>query len=418
MASADPGAIQSPKLAEPCDFSHFFSKLGTDFRGVLTITTTETVPMYRAPQDKIGIFSPERIPCQSLRPALIAFVLLVSFLGGCAQLGPQVLSSGRPQYNIAVQETESQQLLLNIVRQRYRDPILFLDVTSISSGFMRGATAGISGTTGNSDVGSLLGGSISESPFITYAPNTGEAFVRQMMTPLDINTLALIVQAGWSIERTLLIVGDSINQLRNTPGDDNPESGYFRFQQAVSSLRDLQRDGKLSLGVEQTKGKAKPHLSLIVAHDAIESEPYRKACEALKVACDGRAIKLQHAIGAALDDETILLATRSLFSSMFFLSEGVDVPEEDAARGFVTRSSIVAGGPFDEAGTGESLFQVRSSSQEPEHAAVKVFYRNSWFYIADDDASSKVTFALVSMITMLQSGNSAKITPLITLPAR
>jgi len=84
----------------------------------------------------------------------------------------------------------------------------------------------------------------------------------------------------------------------------------------------------------------------------------------------------------------------------------------------VSRSSIVAGGPFDEAGTGESLFQVRSSSQEPEHAAVKVFYRNSWFYIADDDASSKVTFALVSMITMLQSGNSAKITPLITLPAR
>jgi hypothetical protein len=46
-----------------------------------------------------------------------------------------------------------------------------------------------------------------------------------------------------------------------------------------------------------------------------------------------------------------------------------------------------------------------------------VFYRDSWFYIADNDASSKVTFALVSMMMMLQSGNTPKITPLITIPA-
>jgi hypothetical protein len=366
---------------------------------------------------KCGIYLLGRVRRQYARQALIPAALLAIFLGGCAQLGPQVLTSGRPQYNIAVQETESQQLLLNIVRQRYRDPVLFLDVTSISSGFSRQATAGLTGNTGTSNVGGALGGTISESPFITYAPNTGEAFVRQMMTPLDINTLALIVQAGWSIERTLLIVGDSINQLRNTPGDDNPQSGYLKFQQAVSSLRDLQREGKLSLGAEQVKEGAEPELSLVVAPDAIDSEPYRKACETLKVACDGRPLKLKHAIGAATDNETMLLATRSLFSSMFFLSQGVDVPEEDVARGFVSHSSIVAGGPFDAAGRGESLFLVHSSAKEPEHAAVKVSYRNSWFYIADEDSSSKVTFALVSMIMMLQSGNSAKVTPLITIPA-
>jgi hypothetical protein len=372
--------------------------------------------MYRAPLSQLSFHSPTLIHLQSVRQLLIIAVLLTTLLGGCAQLGPQVLSSGRPQYNVAVQETESQQILLNIVRQRYRDPVLFLDVTSISSGFSLQASAGLSGSTDSSDVAGLLGGSFAETPFITYAPNTGEAFVRQMMTPLDINTLALIVQAGWSIERTLLIVGDSINQLRNTPGDNNPESGYLKFQQAVSSLRDLQRDGKLSLGAEQTKDGAESHLSLMVTPDAVDSEPYLEACEALKVACDGRALKLQHAIGAAKDDETLLLATRSIFSSMYFLSQGVDVPAADVAQGFVSNSSIVPQGPFDQAGTGESLFQVHSSDQEPEHAAVKVFYRGSWFYIADNDASSKVTFALVSMIMMLQSGNTAKITPLITIP--
>lgn len=350
------------------------------------------------------------------RQVLITAVSFATFLGGCTQLGPQVLATGRPLYNIAVQETESEQLLLNIVRQRYRDPVLFLDVTSISSGFSRRATAALTGNTGSSNVGAVLGGSFSESPFITYAPNIGEAFVRQMMTPLDINTLVLIIQSGWSIERTLLIFGISVNELRNTPSDKNPDTGYLKFHQAVSSLRDLQRAGKLSLGAQQTKDDAEPQLSLMIAPDSVDSEPYRKACTALKVACDGRPLKLRHAIGGAIDDETMVLATRSLFSSMFFLSQGVDVPEDDVAQGYVSHTSIVPGGPFDQVGTGESLFMVHSSPQEPENASVRVFYRDSWFYIADNDSSSKVTFALVSMIMMLQSGNTAKITPLITIP--
>ncbi len=343
-------------------------------------------------------------------------IVVLIFVGGCSQLGPKVLTSGRPLYNIAVQETEAQQLLLNIVRQRYRDPVLFLDVTSISSGFSRQAVAGLSGNTGSSKIGGTLGGSISENPFITYAPNTGETFVRQMMTPLDLRTLALVVQAGWSIKRMLLIVGDSVNQLRNVPGDSNPETGYLKFQEAVSSLRDLQRNGMISLGVESAGEGATPNLYLLIAKDAVESEPFRRVCESIKVACDGQPLRLRHALGMSNDSNTMVLATRSMFSAMFFLATGVDVPEKDITSGVAPRNSIVPGGPFDKQGTGESLFQVHSSDEEPELARVKVFYRDSWFYIADDDEDSKVTFALVSMLVMLQSGNQAKITPLITLP--
>ena len=343
-------------------------------------------------------------------------IAVTIFVGGCTQLGPRVLTSGRPLYNIAVQETEAQQLLLNIVRQRYRDPVLFLDVTSISSGFSRQAAAGVSGNTGSSHVGGTLGGSISESPFITYAPNTGETFVRQMMTPLDLSTLALVVQAGWSIKRTLLIVGDSVNQLRNVPGDSNPESGYLKFQEAVSSLRDLQRSGMISLGVEPAEEGAAPNLSLLIAPDAVDSEPYLRVCKSIKVACDGKPLHLRHALGMSSDSNMMVLATRSMFSAMFFLATGVDVPQKHVLSGVAPRNSIVPGGPFDKTGTGESLFQVHSSDEEPELARVKVFYRDSWFYIADNDQDSKVTFALVSMLVMLQSGNQAKITPLITLP--
>jgi hypothetical protein len=330
--------------------------------------------LYRFSTGKFKDISTGHVPRLNACIPLIALLAVPVFLGGCAQFGPSALSAGRPLYNIAVQETESQQLLLNIVRQRYRDPVLFLDVTSISSGFSRQASAGWLGNTGSSNIGGTLGGSISESPFITYAPNTGEAFVRQMMTPLDITTLALIVQAGWSIERTLLIVGESVNELRNTPSDRNPQTGYLKFHEVVSSLRDLQRDGKLSLGAEMVKDDTEPRLSLLVAPDAVKSEPYLKVCKAIKVACDGRPLHLRQAIGASIDDETMVLATRSLFSAMYFLSQGVDVPEKDVASGVASRKSVVSGGPFDQAGTGETLFHIRTSAEEPELASVKVQY--------------------------------------------
>ena len=49
---------------------------------------------------------------------------------------------------------------------------------------------------------------------------------------------------------------------------------------------------------------------------------------------------------------------------------------------------------------------------------MKVQYRDSWFYVADNDADSKVTFALLSMLITLQSGDTSKMTPLLSLPAR
>jgi hypothetical protein len=335
--------------------------------------------------------------------------------GGCVQIGPKVLSAGRPLYNIAVQETESQQLLLNIVRQRYSDPIMFLDVTSISSGFNWQASTSILGNLNRSasdTVTGSLGASVSETPFITYSPNTGEKFVRQMLTPIDVRTVALIVQAGWSIERVLMIIGASINQVRNDPTAADPDFGSASYQQVVSALRDLQRSGVMTVGAEPVEGSDDPGLMLIVDPEAINSDAYRAVCTSIKVACEGTKLRLRQAIGAANDGHTMALATRSLFSALYFLAQGVEVPSSDLERG--NASSLTPTESVEK--IRDQLFRVRSSASEPKHAAVKIFYRNNWFYIADNDPDSKTTFALVSMLVMLQSGETAKITPLITLP--
>lgn len=103
---------------------------------------------------------------------------------------------------------------------------------------------------------------------------------------------------------------------------------------------------------------------------------------------------------------------------MYFLAQGVEVPASDAAAGFATSPDFSGEGLFGPPGSDDTLFHVFSSPEEPENAAVKIFYRGKWFYIDDSDADSKITFALVSMLVMLQSGETSKVTPLITVPAR
>lgn len=48
------------------------------------------------------------------------FVLSLA-TGGCASLGPAAIRWERTDYNVAIQETQNEQLLLNLVRLRYSE---------------------------------------------------------------------------------------------------------------------------------------------------------------------------------------------------------------------------------------------------------------------------------------------------------
>lgn len=51
---------------------------------------------------------------------------------GCHATGPMSVKTGRASYNVAIQQTNNEQLLLNLVRLRYRDPPYFLEVSGLS----------------------------------------------------------------------------------------------------------------------------------------------------------------------------------------------------------------------------------------------------------------------------------------------
>jgi hypothetical protein len=108
----------------------------------------------------------------------------------------------------------------------------------------------------------------------------------------------------------------------------------------------------------------------------------------------------------------VLLATRSLYSSFYFLSNGVAPPAGDLDEKLISPRAL-DGGLFD-LGSGD-LFRVGTARSEPSRSAVKVKYRDDWFFIDETDADSRTTFGLVNMMLMLQSGDTSRMAPLISL---
>jgi hypothetical protein len=79
----------------------------------------------------------------SSRPVvtLLHLSVVIFVAGGCVSLGPAAIRWERTDYNVAIQETQNEQLLLNLVRLRYSDTPILLELSSISSQLATGAGA-------------------------------------------------------------------------------------------------------------------------------------------------------------------------------------------------------------------------------------------------------------------------------------
>src|SRR4051812_37292342 len=62
-------------------------------------------------------------------PWCVVLLPVCGVLGGC--IGPKAVRSTRLRYNEVMRDTNDQQLLLNIVRLRYADSPVFIDLPSI-----------------------------------------------------------------------------------------------------------------------------------------------------------------------------------------------------------------------------------------------------------------------------------------------
>src|SRR4051812_7764417 len=168
-----------------------------------------------------------------------------------ASLGPGAIRRAVPSYNETLIGEMNQQLLLNLVRLRYRDNPLFLEVGTITTQQTFTTAGGVSATAtigGVNGAGALInpsaGVTYSETPTIVFTPLQGESFFRRMMSPLPAVAVLLFASSGWSIARVMALATDRINDLANAPSAAGPTPAlappFADFRELVRTLRQLQ----------------------------------------------------------------------------------------------------------------------------------------------------------------------------------
>ncbi|MZG30398.1 MAG: hypothetical protein F3741_06255 [Nitrospinae bacterium] len=357
---------------------------------------------------------------------LNAISLLLSI--GCTTLGPATIKSQRSNYNLAVQKTNDEQLLLNLARLKYRDTPFFMEVSSVASQFILSTTGEASATLQDSVKGLFgLGASVgmTERPTVTYSPLQGDKFIQRVLAPLPLQTITLLYHSGWSVERIFRLCFQRMNNLKNAPGASGPtpqKAPQFKdFIEATKYLGELQSLDLLNLSYENESGI--PKIILTIANEG--KDQHQLFPFALNTAQKfAKSLNLEPGLNRYVITFTpkkntpnqIRVVTRSLLGILFYLSQGVEVPEQDMRNGKVTKTLKTSGEIFDWKEVTGELLRIKSNSSQPENATLMVFYRGIWFYIDDSDLKSKSTFSLLSQIFSLQAGKIKDNSPLLTLP--
>lgn len=352
-------------------------------------------------------------------PAL-ASLGAVLLLAGCSHLGPKTIGVDRFDYSTAIADSWKQQTLLNIVKLRYMDLPVFVDVASVVAGYSLQTGVNVNGTLSSEnavqgDYLSVGGQAIYiERPTITYVPLTGEKFLRGMITPLDPKNIFFMLQSGYAADFILGLTVESLNGVRNrsTAGGTLTEADPD-FIQAMRLMRELQAEGGFGMRVEE--GPAKGPTGVVFFHvENMSPEVLAKATEVrrlLKLESDARRFALVYSPARGEAGE-LAVNSRSMLQIMGAFASHVDVPEahrenRSALPGFT--------GPTE--GSPDQV-RIHSGKDRPAGAFAAVRYRDHWFWI--DDANWQTKRALTAVMfffTLADTGGNEKL-PLITIPAQ
>src|ERR1035438_3652528 len=198
----------------------------------------------------------------NLKNIFAAAVVSAALFAGCTHLGPRTVAVDRFDYSTAIADSWKQQTLLNIVKLRYMDLPVFVDVASIVAGYSMQTGVSVNATLSSDRAiqGNFLaaGGQAiyTDRPTITYVPLTGEKFLRGLITPIDPKHIFFMLQSGYPADFILGLTVESLNGVRNR----STAAGVMReaepdFVRALGLMRELQAAGAVGMRVEEDKAK-------------------------------------------------------------------------------------------------------------------------------------------------------------------
>ena len=389
-------------------------------------------------------------------------------VSGC--LGPKAVRYTRLRYNEVVRDTNDEQLLINIVRLRYADSPVFIDLPNITSQFEVAGGGNYLGGYGNqTNAPASLGFgnmSLRDTPTLSYHPREGREIAKALLTPLSAD-LFIVVNGGANLEQLLLFSINDINDVSNAyrattllPRVPDDNATFVRGIRLLASLRD--RDGtELAFGTADESDDASDPMSksTVKARDLLDAardgyvyradpkqevkllkrekglylkirQPFVDSPEMQEIArifhlTPGLSKyrirselmeEVNQKLPKPLENDTIYMNLRSVLQIMTFLSRGVCVPDEHVISGTAPVTLDQNGQPYDWTHVTAGNFLVHVQKHRPRDSEVAVPYRGYWFYIAENDVNSRATLAILEMVFALQESADKPGGPLLTLP--
>ena len=362
-----------------------------------------------------------RLGCGS--PVVLVVVIAAAAccaLTGCGGIGPRTIKHDRFDYTETISTSWKQQMLVNVVKLRYGDAPVFLDVASVINQYsietqvdLRLTWVDPAITTGDSQ---STGGAARyiDRPTITYAPLTGERFARSLMKPIPPPAILSLIQAGYPIDLVLRTCVHSINGVRNRYGGSaRARPADPEFYAVLQRLRRMQDSGAIGLRVQKTTDMEGVVMSFRGKVDPAIEQDVIATRTALGLALDAQEFQVAYG-SVPKDDKEIAILSRSMLEILVDLASNIEVPPEH-----VEQKRVAPTMPPEVAGGSEvpPLIRIHSSPSRPADSFIAVPYRKHWYWIDDRDMRSKSLFTFLMFIFSLTETEGREGAPIVTIPA-
>ena len=376
-----------------------------------------------------------------------ARVCLLMLCGGCA-FGPKALEKTHGLYNEAIHRVDEEQLLRNLVRLRYDETPLQLNVSSIAAQYEIAGQAEarpffIAPNPSNSNIIFRTFTSIlpdvflsgANRPTITMTPADNGDTVQRFLTPISAETVVFLGQTRWPVTTVLRLWVDRLNGVPNASTASGPQRemipDFARFRRVTELLQAAQDQGLGAIHAEdvpvEVSGPLPPpsgdgSMAVEAAKNGLKYSPREDGSGWALVRTESQLVldvypqgishpdllelegllhlrpglpRYQIFVSKGIDPDplrtpqpqhaALRVSPRSTAQVFSYLANGVEVPCEHLDAGIIRPAVGPDGKPFDGRMVTEGLFNVHASrAHKPPETACVSIKYRDYWYYIDD----------------------------------